>query len=102
MVKLEGINTKRKPETDPRVAAGKDFKQFSANHLFPYWVSVINQDVDLGKIVEVIEQPHLVLDCSSPGRKALIPIHKTWKNWTRKTVRYISACPKVCSRYYVG
>ena len=81
LVKLEGLATK---ETAHKLVQREvwmledDFQKFAGKSapisLLGY--SMINEDVDLGEILEVIEQPHQVLcKISLNGNEALIPIH---------------------------
>src|SRR6185312_10686193 len=80
-IKLEGLTSKE----DARKFVKKevwlmenDFKKFSASAapISLLGFMVINEDDELGEIVEVIEQPHQVL-CKIilNGKEALIPVH---------------------------
>lgn len=81
-MKLEGIDDK---ETARKLTpldvwlVEKDFKKFAAISAPISWLgfSIINDKVDIGEIIEVIEQPHQVL-CTIMvnGKEALIPIHE--------------------------
>ncbi len=81
-IKLEGIDLK---ETARRLTpkevwlAEEDFKKFAAKSapISMLGFHLINDYVDLGEILEVIEQPHQIL-CSIllNGKEALIPIHE--------------------------
>ncbi len=81
-VKLEGINTKEAARilTPKEVWLEEaDFNkhtQKSAPIAF-LGFSIIDEDKDLGEIIEVIEQPHQIL-CTIMynGKEALIPIHE--------------------------
>ena len=81
-IKLEGIASKE----DARKFVKKevwllenDFKKFSASAapISLLGFIVVNDDNELGEIVEVIEQPHQVL-CKIilNGKEALIPVHE--------------------------
>jgi len=81
-VKLDGIDTKETArKLTPREAwiTEADFKKFAAKSsaIALLGFSLINEGVDLGEILEVIEQPHQVL-CAIllDGKEALIPIHE--------------------------
>ena len=81
-IKLEGVNSKEAarilvqkqvwlPDEDFQKYAGKS----SPISLLGY--HIINDDTDLGEILEVIEQPHQVLcRISLEGKEALIPVHQ--------------------------
>ncbi len=81
-IKLEGLTSKE----DARKFVKKDvwlmendFKKFSASAapISLLGFMVINDDDELGEVVEVIEQPHQVL-CKIilNGKEALIPVHE--------------------------
>lgn len=81
-IKLEGIETKetaRKLTPKEVWLAEDDFKKFAAKSapISMLGFHLINDKVDLGEILEVIEQPHQIL-CSIllNGKEALIPIHE--------------------------
>ena len=81
-VKLEGIDTKeaaRKLTPKEVWITGEDFKKFAAKAapIAMLGFHLINEEEDLGEIIEVIEQPHQVL-CAIllDGKEALIPIHQ--------------------------
>ncbi|MEO6547242.1 MAG: ribosome maturation factor RimM [Ferruginibacter sp.] len=80
-VKLEGIDAKetaRKLTPKEVWITEADFKKFAAKAapISMLGFHLINEDEDLGEIVEVIEQPHQIL-CAIllDGKEALIPIH---------------------------
>lgn len=80
-VKLEGINTKetaRKLTPKEVWITEADFKKFAekAAPIALLGFHLVNEDEDLGEIIEVIEQPHQIL-CAIllDGKEALIPIH---------------------------
>jgi len=81
-IKLEGIDTKetaRKLTPKEVWITEEDFKKFAAKSsaIALLGFSMINDGVDLGEILEVIEQPHQVLCAVSiDGKEALIPIHE--------------------------
>jgi 16S rRNA processing protein RimM len=81
-IKLEGINTR---EQAIKLAQKEvwlpepDFKKFSARsspiNLLGF--EIIEEDKSLGKILEVIEQPHqLLCRIEWNGKEALIPLHE--------------------------
>jgi len=81
-IKLDGIDTKetaRKLTPKEAWITEADFKKFAAKSsaIALLGFSLINEGVDLGEILEVIEQPHQVL-CAIllDGKEALIPIHE--------------------------
>lgn len=81
-IKLEGINTKevaRKLTPKEVWLQEADFKKFAAKSspIAMLGFHLINEDEDLGEIIEVIEQPHQIL-CAIllDGKEALIPIHE--------------------------
>ena len=80
-IKLEGVETKetaRKLTPKEVWITEEDFKKFAAKAapIAMLGFHLINEDEDLGEIIEVIEQPHQVL-CTIllDGKEALIPIH---------------------------
>ena len=80
-IKLEGISLKEtaKPFIKKEVwLSESDFKKFSATTapISLLGLMVVNDNVELGEICEVIEQPHQIL-CKIilNGKEALIPIH---------------------------
>lgn len=80
-VKLEGIDSKetaRKLTPKEVWITEADFKKFAASAapIAMLGFHLINEDEDLGEIIEVIEQPHQIL-CAIllDGKEALIPIH---------------------------
>lgn len=82
VIKLEGIDiVEAARKLTPREVwlAEADFKKFAAKSspIALLGFSIINDNEDLGEIIEVIEQPHQVL-CSIllDGKEALIPIHE--------------------------
>ena len=82
VIKLEGIDiveTARKLTPKEVWITEEDFKKFAAkaSPIALLGFNIINDDEDLGEIIEVIEQPHQVL-CSIllNGKEALIPIHE--------------------------
>ncbi len=81
-MKLEGIDTKevaRKLTPKEVWMQEADFKKFAAKSspIAMLGFHLINEDEDLGEIIEVIEQPHQIL-CAIllDGKEALIPIHE--------------------------
>jgi 16S rRNA processing protein RimM len=81
-IKLEGVDEKETArKLTPREVwiTEDDFKRFAAKSspISLLGFNIINEDKDLGEILEVIEQPHQVL-CSIllNGKEALIPIHE--------------------------
>lgn len=80
-VKLEGIDSKetaRKLTPKEVWITEEDFKKFAAKAapISMLGFHLINDEEDLGEIIEVIEQPHQIL-CAIllEGKEALIPIH---------------------------
>jgi 16S rRNA processing protein RimM len=80
-IKLEGIDTKetaRKLTPKEVWLSEEDFKKFASKSspIAMLGFHLINEEEDLGEIIEVIEQPHQVL-CAIllDGKEALIPIH---------------------------
>ena len=94
-VKLEGINSKEdahKMVQNEVWLLEEDFKKF-AHKSAPISLlgfTMINEDVELGEILEVIEQPHQVL-CKIllNGREALIPIHEEFLDKIDKKNRQV-------------
>ena len=81
-LKLEGIDTKetaRKLTPKEAWITEADFKKFAAKAapIAMLGFHLVNEEEDLGEIIEVIEQPHQVL-CTIllQGKEALIPIHE--------------------------
>ncbi len=81
LIKLEGFDTKESARRlFPKEVwmTEEDFKKFAANAapIALLGFDMIDGDVNLGEIIEVIEQPHQVL-CTImyKGKEALIPIH---------------------------
>lgn len=81
-LKLEGVSAKEtaKPLVKKEVWLHEnDFKKFAANAapISLLGFMVINEDVELGEVCEVIEQPHQVLcKIMLNGKEALIPVHE--------------------------
>jgi 16S rRNA processing protein RimM len=81
-IKLEGINVKedaRKLTPKEVWVTEDDFKKFAASSspIGMLGFSLINDGLDLGEILEVIEQPHqLLCMIALDGKEALIPIHE--------------------------
>ncbi|CAN5122527.1 hypothetical protein BH09BAC2_BH09BAC2_18350 [soil metagenome] len=81
-LKLEGYDTKEKARTvTPREVwiTEDDFKKFAAANapISLLGFTMINEDEELGEILEVIEQPHQVLcKLMLGGVEALIPVHE--------------------------
>ncbi|MBC7889620.1 MAG: 16S rRNA processing protein RimM [Ferruginibacter sp.] len=80
-IKLDGIDSKetaRKLTPKEVWITEEDFKKFAAKAapISMLGFHLINEEEDLGEIIEVIEQPHQVL-CAIllDGKEALIPIH---------------------------
>ncbi len=80
-IKLEGIDSKetaRKLTPKEVWISETDFKKFAASAapISMLGFHLINEEEDLGEIIEVIEQPHQIL-CAIllDGKEALIPIH---------------------------
>ena len=80
-IKLEGIDSKetaRKLTPKEVWITEEDFKKFAAKAapISMLGFHLINEEEDLGEIIEVIEQPHQIL-CAIllDGKEALIPIH---------------------------
>ena len=80
-IKLEGIDAKetaRKLTPKEVWITEADFKKFAAKAapISMLGFNLINEEEDLGEIIEVIEQPHQIL-CAIllDGKEALIPIH---------------------------
>lgn len=81
-IKLEGINSKevaRKLTPKEVWLREEDFKKFTAKAapIALLGFKMMDGNVDLGEIIEVIEQPHQVL-CTIlyKGNEALIPLHQ--------------------------
>ena len=81
-IKLEGISSKedaRKLIKREVWLIESDFKKFSASAapISLLGFMVVNEDSELGEVVEVIEQPHQVLcKIMLNGKEALIPLHE--------------------------
>ncbi len=81
-IKVEGIDTKEaaKKLTPKNVwLTEDDFKKYAtkSSPISLLGFNLINDDEDLGEIIEVIEQPHQILCTILLGEKeALIPIHE--------------------------
>jgi 16S rRNA processing protein RimM len=81
-LKLEGISAKEKAKHLVKKEVWlneKDFKKFAANAspISLLGFMVINDDVKLGEVCEVIEQPHQILcKIMLEGKEALIPVHE--------------------------
>lgn len=80
-LKLEGISTKetaRKLTPKEVWLAEADFKKFAARAapIALLGFTVMNDDENIGQVIEVIEQPHQVL-CSIiyKGKEAYVPVH---------------------------
>ena len=82
VIKLEGVDiveAARKLTPKEVWLAADDFEKFAAKSspIAMLGFTIVNDGVDLGEILEVIEQPHQIL-CSIllNGKEALIPIHE--------------------------
>lgn len=81
-IKFEGLDAKEKTKTllsKPVWMKEEDFKRLAAQSspISLLGFSIINEKENLGKILEVIEQPHQVLcRIDLNGKEALIPIHE--------------------------
>jgi len=82
VIKLEGVDiveAARKLTPKEVWLTEDDFKKFAAKSspIALLGFNIINENEDLGEILEVIEQPHQVL-CTIllDGKEALIPIHE--------------------------
>lgn len=100
-VKIEGINTKEsaRPLLQKQVWLPEEqFHKYAAKSspvsLLGY--HIVNDTEDLGKILEVIEQPHqLLCRISLEGKEALIPVHQeTLKKIDKKGRRVIVTLPE--------
>lgn len=80
-VKLEGVNTKEKAATLAQKQVWlpeTDFKKYSSKSAPISFLGyeIVEKNKVLGKILEVIEQPHQVLcRIDLDGKEALIPLH---------------------------
>ena len=81
LIKLEGFETKeslKKLLTRNAWVTETDFHQFAAKSgpAAMLGFQIVENDIELGEIIEVIEQPHQIL-CTIiyKGNEALIPIH---------------------------
>jgi 16S rRNA processing protein RimM len=83
-----------------------DFKKYSAKtapiNLLGY--EIIEKDRSLGKILEVIEQPHqLLCRLELEGKEVLIPLHEdTIKKIDRKNNRVIVELPEGLLEIYLS
>lgn len=81
-VKIEGIESKEaaaKLLQKTVWLSEEDFRQYAdaASPIAFLGYHIIDQDVDLGEILEIIEQPHQVLcRIDLEGKEALIPLHQ--------------------------
>lgn len=81
-VKLEGVNTKESARTlVPKQVwlPEEEFHKYAGKSapISLLGFHIINENVDLGEILEVIEQPHqLLCRISLEGKEALIPVHQ--------------------------
>lgn len=99
-LKLEGINTKESARTLVQKQVwlpDEDFHKYAGKSapisLLGY--HIIHDNADLGKILEVIEQPHQVL-CRIllDGKEALIPVHQeTLQKIDKKNRQVLLALP---------
>ncbi|MEO6455089.1 MAG: ribosome maturation factor RimM [Ginsengibacter sp.] len=94
-IKLEGVNNKEdahKLLQREIWLLENDFKKFAAASapISLLGFTMINENEELGEIMEVIEQPHQVL-CKIlwNGKDALIPIHETFLNKIDKKNRKV-------------
>lgn len=82
LIKFEGLDAKEKTKTllsKPVWMKEEDFKRLAAQSspISLLGFSIINAKENLGKILEVIEQPHQVLcRIDLNGKEALIPVHE--------------------------
>jgi len=99
-LKIEGINTKEAARilvTKQVWLPEEDFHKYAAKSapisLLGY--HIINDNTDLGEILEVIEQPHqLLCRISLEGKEALIPVHpETLQKIDKKSKRVIVVLP---------
>jgi 16S rRNA processing protein RimM len=81
-IQVEGVDNKevaRKMTPKEVWIAEVDFKKYSSDSsaIALLGFSMINEGINLGEIIEVIEQPHQIL-CTIllDGKEALIPIHE--------------------------
>jgi len=80
-IKLEGINTKetaKKLNQKDVWLTEEDFNKYASKSaaISMLGFHLVNEGVDIGEILEVIEQPHQVLcRIDLDGKEALIPIH---------------------------
>jgi 16S rRNA processing protein RimM len=100
-IKIEGISTKEAAHTivQKQVWLPEDqFQKYAAKtspvSLLGY--HIINEEEDLGEILEVIEQPHqLLCRISLEGKEALIPVHQeTLKKIDKRLKRVIVTLPE--------
>lgn len=100
-IKLEGINTKENARRLVRKEAWlteEDFHKYAAKSNPGSWVGyhLINENNDLGEILEVIEQPHQILcRIELQGKEAYIPIHEeTLKKTDKKNKKLFVTLPE--------
>lgn len=108
-IKIEGVDFREQaiPLAQKEVWLPEaDFKKYSAKsapiNLLGY--EIIEQDRSLGKILEVIEQPHqLLCRIELKGREVLIPLHQdTIKKIDRKNSRVIVELPEGLLEIYLS
>jgi 16S rRNA processing protein RimM len=81
-VKLEGISTKESAHTLVQKQVWlteEEFHKYTAKSAPISFLGfhIINENIDLGEILEVIEQPHqLLCRIELDGKEALIPVHQ--------------------------
>ena len=99
-LKIEGINTKEAARilvTKQVWLPEEDFHKYAAKSapisLLGY--HIINDNTDLGEILEVIEQPHqLLCRISLEGKEALIPVHpETLQKIDKKSKKVMVVLP---------
>jgi 16S rRNA processing protein RimM len=108
-IKLEGVNVR---ETAVKLTQKEvwlpeaDFKKYSAKsspiNLLGY--TIIEKDKELGKILEVIEQPHqLLCRIDIEGKEVLIPLHEdTILKVDKKKQQVIVELPEGLLEIYLG
>lgn len=108
-IKIEGVDLREQaiPLTQKEVWLPEtDFKKYSAKtapiNLLGY--EIIEKDRSLGKILEVIEQPHqLLCRLEMEGKEVLIPLHEdTIKKIDRKNNRVIVELPEGLLEIYLS
>lgn len=108
-IKIEGVDLREQaiPLTQKEVWLPEtDFKKYSAKtapiNLLGY--EIIEKDRSLGKILEVIEQPHqLLCRLELEGKEVLIPLHEdTIKKIDRKNNRVIVELPEGLLEIYLS